>query len=436
MFKLIKNIRLFKTGKLRLGFYSKGKRDIQTPCYFFISNLGGGGTNVSRLVTYMDLFETGESQLLMNYYYLNVDFKKTMGFDTAALTKLKNKEDMLEFLKETRKDFIKKGKVVPEHKFGDTNWNPELLLDSGSGNIFRDLIKNRSLSSTSFKSIYEEATKNYLNFGKIHHFDILIAMDIAGKYTHKQGEDTDDNYRDSLESFRNGSNNIELLKITLNNLTDEKLMVFAPLHGKTPTEYLEHLKNIILLENRVGKKFSGFALGGLGSLPDTTSYEICRFIRSQLDKQGDDRPIHVLGVGSLQNLIPMCMLGIDSFDCHSPWRRASEGKFVIPLINSNGKIITSKTNFWKYVSIQNFDKDDFTCNCEICNSYSLKELKDMYSKGGEFTYLAKIIFFKHNISQQEFALRAIREGKLEKVIEEIPKGRYKEFLTAFMNTLK
>ena len=231
-------------------------------------------------------------------------------------------------------------------------------------------------------------------------------------FSQKQGEQEDASYKSNLSSFK--SNNSDLLKITLDNITDKnKLLIYAPVHGTTPQEYEIYIEGILILEKKLNKRFSGFAIGGLGNLSDRTSYDICKIVRNKLTSLNDYRPIHVLGVGSVKNVIPMSILGVDSFDCHSPWRRASEGKYVTPLINSNGKIVTNKSNFWRYEPISTFDDEDFTCDCSVCKSYCLNDLKSIYKKGGEYAYFAKILFFKHNISQQEFALKAIRDGKLD-----------------------
>jgi len=434
MFKLLKTIKIFGTGTLRLGTYSKNRTTILTPTYFFISNFGGGGTNVSRFITYMDLFSSGESQLLLNYYYLNVDFKKILGFDLDELTTLKSKGDIMDFFEGVRKRFIAKGKSIPGYTSKNASWNPELLLDSGSGNIFRDLIKEGKLSAKNFKEIYDAEVKKYLAFGEEHNFDILVAMDVAPKYTQKQGEQDDASYKSNLSSFKSSNN--DLLKITLDNITDKnKLLVYAPIHGTNPQEYETYVEGILLLEKKLNKKFSGFAIGGLGNLSDRTSYDICKIVRNKLTNLKDYRPIHVLGAGSVKNIIPMSILGVDSFDCHSPWRRASEGKYITPLINSNGKIVTNKSNFWRYESISIFPDEDFTCDCLVCKSYSLNDLKGIYKKGSEYAYFAKILFFKHNISQQEFTLKAVRDGKLDEIIKDMPKSKYKEFLTDFISTI-
>lgn len=76
----------------------------------------------------------------------------------------------------------------------------------------------------------------------------------------------------------------------------------------------------------------------------------------------------------------------------------------------------------------------FTCNCEVCANISLDGLKKLYNAGKEKLYYAEILFFKHNISQQEFILKMIRESsekELDNFIDSIPEGAYKSYLRRF-----
>lgn len=408
---------------VRLGFYKKDNKQIFSPCYFLISNLGGGGTNVSRLISYLHFFEHGESQLLLNYYFLN-----NPSFDTDILEKLHERGGIVEFLKEVRESFIEKGRIIPNYKFVETNWDPEVMLDSGSGNIFRDFVKDKKLTVEKFEEFYTDVIKEYIEFGFKHEFDILIAMDIAAKYTEKKGEHKDAYYKKQLRRFKNLKINLRLLELTLENTKDGDIMVFAPIHGNEPKEFVNYLKRIFLLEKSIGKNFDGFAVGGLGRLRREDIYKICGLLRKYLNEVKDMRPIHVLGVGSLQNIIPLSLAGVDSFDCHSPWRRASEGKFVVPLVNSKGEIIANDDSYWDYVHIEDFLDKHFVCDCEVCSHYSLKHLKELFTKNHEFRYMAEILFFKHNISQQEFLCKLVRNRKISDFVKKIPDSTYKEKL--------
>jgi tRNA-guanine family transglycosylase len=426
-----------KNNGIRKGTFLQENKKILTPCYFLISNFGGGGTNVSRFVSYLDIFEKSESQLLLNYYYLNTDFKKPVAFDSDVLAELPKNEDIIKFLKKVRAIFVKqKKRAFPEYTYKETGWLPQTMLDSGSGNIFRDYVQNGKLTPEHFEEIFTKEIKQYLAFAKQHAFDVIIAFDVAGKYTAKKGEHVDQNYKENLQFFSNPKFNMNLLEICLKILKEEKIlqpMVFAPLHGKNKQEFLDNLHQIVALEKKISYEFHGFALGGLGNLRRDLIYDISREVRDFLESVNDNRPVHALGVGAIQNIIPLSLCGIDSFDCHSPWRRASEGKFLTPLINSKCEVVAKDNNYWQYVPIDKFESKNFKCDCDVCKQYSLNALKNLFSKGGEYAYFAKVLFFKHNISQQEFLCKLVREKEINEVFESIPDSKYKETLASFIN---
>ena len=57
--------------------------------YYFTSNFGGGGSNVSRVFNYYKLIKNTNINILLNYFYLEPDFKKTPSFNTKELNLLK-----------------------------------------------------------------------------------------------------------------------------------------------------------------------------------------------------------------------------------------------------------------------------------------------------------------------------------------------------------
>src|SRR3989344_1006230 len=102
MFKL-KN----KLNEIRLGTITVGNKSIETPCFFATSDFGGGGTNVSRLLVYSDLFIKSKSQLLMNYYYLDINSDLSPRFDTEIIKKLQGFKDVNAFIQYVKKEYLK-----------------------------------------------------------------------------------------------------------------------------------------------------------------------------------------------------------------------------------------------------------------------------------------------------------------------------------------
>ena len=428
-------IKTITKANIRLGEYSNKRKRVQTPAYFFISNIGGGGTNVSRMFSYFDLFSDSYSQLLLNYYYLNAAFEKTPGFDSDLLSELDKFNNILDFIESAKAIYQKRGRVSEKYRQRKNRYVPFVMLDSGSGNIFRDMVKTNKISAETINKLYEQLIKDYEDFVEKHSFDICIAMDIAEKYTKKQGEHTNRGYKDSLISLGDLKANMDLLALTLKNSKNMQALVFAPIHGSDPDSYLKFMNGVLDLEKKHERKFDGFAIGGLGKIKNKqVLYGIIKVIRTVLESKSDTRPIHVLGAGSLQNIIPMAILGADSFDCHSPWRRASEGKYVVPLLNSSLTILQNK-NFWSYLPLNGITVKTYACDCPVCKEFSLDDLKKLYVTSMENQYYAKILLFKHNIYQQEQVCRLCREPNLLSIIKNFPDSKNKRVMLEQLSIL-
>jgi len=175
----------------------------------------------------------------------------------------------------------------------------------------------------------------------------------------------------------------------------------------------------------------GFAIGGIGKMLRDSIYEMVKLVRNRLNELEDDRPIHILGVGAVQNIIPLSIDGADTFDCHSPWRRASEDKLVIPLLNSNFKITAKDETYWKYVPIDRIS--ELTCDCEVCRKYSISELRELKEGTTEQKYYFRILAYKHNIHQQEILCELVRtDVNFQNLVKKFPKSSYKKKMLRFL----
>ena len=231
--------------------------------------------------------------------------------------------------------------------------------------------------------------------------------------------------------------------------------VLAPIHGNSPAEYGEYMRNILEIEKKEKFKFSGFAIGGLGNPNkiDKTVWDILEesngkvkaalylmkiasIIREILEKEEDTRPIHILGSAAPYNLIPLIFVGCDTFDCHSAWRRASDGnelskecvfdkeklkkyltkkqtvsfsKLLVPLLNTELQPIEeNKNKFLEFIDINEYD---FKCNCRVCNSISVNDLKKLYCGDQEENYYAKVLIYLHSVLQYDYICEKFRTFK-------------------------
>lgn len=479
MFKLIKDV-----SGVRTGTFSINGKNVKTPCFFATSDFGGGGTNVSRLFAYSDLLLNTNIQLLVNYYYLDIHSDLKHRFDTRLIRDFETISNVIDFIQHVKKDYIP-SKVISNFKLSTKKWEPLVLLDSGSGNILRNLIVDEKINLKEFKSEYEKVVERYYSFVEKHKVDIAIAMDFAGKNTNKDGEHEDENYTDNINLFKN--KNMDLLDINLKAMKKNKdIELYIPLHGKNLKEYLDFLKKVILLEKSENNKFTGFAIGGIGNpikadrsvwgIPENANgrvkaamflYKLTNGIRTEMNKNKDFRPIHVLGAASPYNIIPLIIAGADSFDCHSTWRRASDGnsmsketvkssiasypkdipeksrfsKVLVPLLNNREDIILkNKDNYLEFVELYKLNNDNFECNCHICSKYNLTAIKELYSGNNEENYFAKILIYLHSVNQYAAISDSFsnfnKKEDIIKFINNIPDCDYKKDMIEFLKEIK
>jgi tRNA-guanine family transglycosylase len=448
---------------IRLGIMKNKTTQVTTPMFSMIYNFGGGGSDVYRISSYLDLFREIPI-VMMNWYYLISGGT----FKVKWVKHLNKFRDIFDFLKFIQEEFLKQGKIVHNYKKSQIEWRPIMIIDSGSGNIVRDLAEMYRDHSKIIEKFFE-MIPDYIRFSTDLSFDMMIALDFSRKYTYKKGESESKYYqRISKELATDIENNLKLLRQFLIVLKDFErcegkisLMCFAPLRGVTINQYITCLRKIVEFEEKIGQTFDGFAIAGLGEYRDRATgvflARTIRAIRDYLSKLHDDRPLHVLAVGGIQKIIPLTLGGADTFDCMTPWRRATDGsmedafkvfdanakgsfsKYLIPMLDSKFEVIKENTeNVWKYVSLPKVLNDIF-CDCEVCRKFQIKEVKELYSHGSEDYYFARILIFIHAMLQHIYLCRRIARDVKENIsisqfINEIPDEELKtEYLTVLTN---
>ncbi|MBN1275769.1 hypothetical protein JXA12_05795 [Candidatus Woesearchaeota archaeon] len=477
MFELKKKI-----GSIRSGVFHSNKKASSTPCFFATSNFGGGGTNVSRLLVYSDLLSESNINLLLNYYYIDIDSDLSPRFDTSLVEDFKGMKDILDFIKHIKKAYCEKSDALKkDYSISESEWKPVVLLDSGSGNILRNKIKNKELTKDNYSEKYKSVVDDYLSFLEKHLFDIGIVMDFAKKNTYKAGELSDVEYVKNITFFT--TKNFDLLKMTLQEQKQKfpNLNLFVPIHGDSLEEYYDYLKNILKLESKEKFLFKGFAIGGLGNpnkvdktiwgIPDEVNgkvkgmlylNKIAAKIRKTLDERSDDRPIHILGAASPYNLIPLLLSGMDTFDCHSAWRRASDGnsdskdyvlksikenvkvdgdvkfsKILVPLLKKDLSIIVeNKSSFLEFEKLHLIKNDNWNCDCPVCEKFSINQIKELFSGDQERNFFSKILIYIHSIYQYQYICELFssfdKYDDVGRFIESLPDCSYKTNLKTFL----
>lgn len=121
--------------------------------------------------------------------------------------------------------------------------------------------------------------------------------------------------------------------------------------------------------------FDGFGIGGSLGKSKRDMLNILEWVIPLLPKE---KPRHLLGIGSVEDIFESVERGIDMFDCVTPTRWARRGRlFITP--KSGGNI---KNKFRFNIGNAKFKKDtlpiDENCDCYVCKTYSRAYLRHLY----------------------------------------------------------
>lgn len=426
---------------------------ISFPSFFWISNLGGGGSDKYRETVYLDLYDGVPT--LYNYYYL-----KYPDFAQKWLKNIKNYSSFGSFLKYTRESMINdEGYICKEHISSQYDYDNNIyLLDSGAANIINDILTGKigDIRLSLKENIVNEMIE-YYDFANRLKFDFVIGFDLGGKYTFKDGENQNVQLQKDLSNIDSDKLNRFILEETIKYLkqNDYHPRVYATVHGNTPKEYKEYTEYILKLEEQFDYKFFGFALGGIASsknvdekwfnkkekLNNSNKNVILANKATKIVKGlVGERYIHVLGGGGKNNIIPIVLSGATSFDCQTPGRRAYDGnedsvnnvfdssakgsfsKYLPGKFSEANKTINNNIDF-EYEKINKIDDNLKLCNCPACKCiHQFGDVKKLYSKknvSNEYYYYARQLCNSHAIWQHYFITKIAGDCNDYEKIKEI-----------------
>ena len=222
------------------------------------------------------------------------------------------------------------------HRFA--SWNLPVMTDSGGYQVFS--LKNRKVTEDGvrFQSPYDGSYHFFspevvIDAQRVLGSDIMVPLDVCPPYPATMAE---------VESAVELTHKwllraIEHVEKT-SPLYEHSQGFYAVLQGGVYPSLREKAIQEIL---KIGYEFSGFAIGGLSvGEPEEDMYSMTDLSTEMLP---DDKPRHLLGVGTPANILQCVMLGIDTFDCVIPTRNGRRGL----LYTWQGTIYIHNSK-WKY----------------------------------------------------------------------------------------
>lgn len=291
------------------------------------------------------------------------------------------------------------------HKF--MNWNKPIIADSGGFQIFSlghghvaDEIKGVRKFKSSLTKITEKGCtfKSPIN-GDIQFLDSEESVNIQ----HRLGVDlliSFDECTASHSSYEYTKLSMERSKRwSLRSLNHFKTLnsphkMYGIIQGGIYKDLRD--KSIDFVNEN---DFFGFAIGGSLGKTKQEMYDVVKYTADKLDKS---RPIHLLGIGEIEDIIELCN-DIHTFDCVEPTRIARHGTAITP----NGKISLRRPKF-------KLDQSsiDETCGCMTCVSYSKAYIHYLLKIKEQLAFTLLSI---HNIFTMNRLMEHIRSKPIDEV---------------------
>ena len=371
--------------RARLGRLNTPHGTVETPNFIVC------GTKASvKALNPMQVKEAGADFILANTYHLMIQ----PGADTVQ-------------------------KLGGLHKM--MNWKGPMLTDSGGFQIYSmgdgtdaDEIKGRNYNSKRGRSLtkiteegaafrsYKDGSKLFLSpesameiqrkLGPdfVVQLDECTAMHVSEQYT-----------EDSMHmSHRWGDRPLE----AFNKSHDGTQAIYGVVQGGVFQNLREQSAAFTAT-----RPFFGTAIGGTFGGNFDQFFEIVSWCMPHI---AQDRPVHLLGIGTFKDIFECVRLGIDTFDCVSPTRIARHGWALMKgapgerLNLRNAKYAHDQDPIWPELGIP--------CSSQFSKGYIHHLFKANESLGGQ-------LLAQHNIAVMAHLMREIRKAIKENTLDELQK---------------
>lgn len=304
------------------------------------------------------------------------------------------------------------------HKF--MNWNGPMLTDSGGYQIFSlgygsvsNEIKgsgSRYKDKTILKISEEGATfRSYIDGEKIHLTpekameiqrklgpDLVVQLDECTPYH----VDRDYTARAMAMSRRWGERC--LAEFAAHN--NGKQGVYGTVSGGV----YEDLR-IESAEANAERDYFAVAIADCLGQTKEQMYEVVAFTMPHVHP---DRPVHLLGIGGIGDILTQVRQGIDTFDCVTPTRIARHGWALKKGAEKE------RLNLRNAMYRDNADPIDDSCGCNTCQNYSTAYLHHLF-KSKEFLGMQLVSI--HNIYTMNRLMREVRDAILNDTLDALHK---------------
>ena len=344
----------------------------------------------------------------------------------AGLARTINKDSGSQFLSQNqqkRKNFSPSSLDQTKKTSARDEEDPFIVKISDDGVKFRSTFDGKLIEFTPEKS---------MEFQRQIGADINMAFDECTYYpaTHEYAEKAMRRthkwllrcikYKDSAKLIFQKTNKTEKLafasSLPSNQVTHNQFL-YGVIQGGAFEDLRKKSAEFVLTQDTPGVAIGGVSVG-------ESKEEMREQVKLVSDYLPKDRPVHLLGVGQIDDIIDLVKYGVDTFDCVEPTRLARMGEIykarrpkffdgkpqTLPagrqaqenLSSSLFKNIDITKSIYKY----NLEKVDADCECYVCQNFTKSYLHHLFKQREILGYTLATY---HNLWVMEKLFERIRE---------------------------
>lgn len=379
--------------KARLGTIMTDHGVVQTPAFVPVGTKG-----TIKGVPFQFLKDIGIQLSFVNTYHLvthpGVDvLEKAGGIHTMAgytMPLLSDSGGFQVFSLAQRQRDKEQGKA-PNRRTASVRGEEEPLVEKidEDGVTFRSVFDGQKIVFTPESS---------MDFQRIIGADMNMAFDECTYYpaTHEYTEKAMKRTHDWLKrciTHRANPNNTHV---------KHKQYLYGIIQGGTYEDLRKKSAEFVVAQNTPGIAIGGVSVGESKEEMRSQVQWVAPYLPS-------DRPVHLLGVGQVDDIIDLVVHGIDTFDCVEPTRVARMGsvyRLDSVLSHCNGTYGAYEYDITKNSFRTDLSKLDESCMCMVCTSYSKAYVHHLFKQRELLGYT---LLSYHNLWVMERLMEQVRE---------------------------
>ena len=270
------------------------------------------------------------------------------------------------------------------------------------------LVEKISEDGVLFRSVYDGQLINFtpetsMDFQRIIGADINMAFDECTYYsaTHEYAEKAMERTHEWLKRCIAQSKNITLLTTNYQLPTTIHQFLYGIIQGGTYEDLRKKSAEFVVAQNTPGVAIGGVSVG-------ETKEEMRKQVEWVAPYLPVDRPVHLLGVGHIDDIVDLVKYGIDTFDCVEPTRVARMGtayQTEAVMAHLEGKLLPYEIDVKKMMYKTDLSPLDALCSCSTCVNYSKSYLHHLFKQRELLGYT---LLSYHNLFVMERVMERIK----------------------------